>query len=90
MANLEVSDLHTSYGISHTLFGVTFEIGEAEVVTLMGRNGVGKTTTMRSIMGLTPPHRGRIRWVGKDMDTDKGWYSPVEGVYKKYALFYRV
>ena len=70
MANLEVSDLHTSYGISHTLFGLTFEIGEAEVVTLMGRNGVGKTTTMRSIMGLTPPHRGRIRWVGKDITSE--------------------
>ena len=70
MANLEVSDLHTSYGISHTLFGVTFEIGEAEVVTLMGRNGVGKTTTMRSIMGLTPPHRGRIRWVDKDITSE--------------------
>ena len=70
MANLEVSDLHTSYGISRTLFGVTFEIGEAEVVTLMGRNGVGKTTTMRSIMGLTPPHRGRIRWAGKDITSE--------------------
>ena len=67
MAHLEVCDLHTSYGRSRTLFGVSFAIGEGEVVALMGRNGVGKTTTMRSIMGLTPPNQGRINWDGADI-----------------------
>ncbi len=65
MARLEVSDLHTSYGMSRVLFGVTLDVGEGEVVALMGRNGVGKTTTMRSIMGLTPPRSGTITWDGR-------------------------
>ena len=65
MARLEVSDLHTSYGMSRVLFGVSLDVGEGEVVALMGRNGVGKTTTMRSIMGLTPPSGGSVTWDGR-------------------------
>ena len=60
MPRLQVRDIHASYGISRVLFGVSLDVDEGEVVALMGRNGVGKTTTMRSIMGLTPPHSGQI------------------------------
>ena len=65
MARLKVSDIHTSYGMSRALFGVSFAVDEGEVVALMGRNGVGKTTTMRSIIGLTPPQSGTITWDGR-------------------------
>ena len=59
---LEVAGIETYYGRSQALFGMSLEIGEGEVVTLMGRNGMGKTTTVRSIMGLSPPHTGSIRF----------------------------
>ena len=64
---LELSDVETFYGRSQVLFGVNLAIDDGEVVTLMGRNGMGKTTTVRSIMGLTPPRRGRIGFKGKDV-----------------------
>jgi branched-chain amino acid transport system ATP-binding protein len=64
---LEVHDLHTAYGLSRVLFGVSIEVGAGECVALLGRNGVGKTTTMRSIMGLTPPTAGRVVWKGADI-----------------------
>jgi len=57
---LEVNDLHTYYGASHILHGVSFSIQPGECLSLMGRNGMGKTTTIRSIFGLTPPRRGTI------------------------------
>lgn len=57
---LHVSAIETYYGQSQALFGVSLEVGEAEVVTLLGRNGMGKSTTIRSIMGLTPIQRGTI------------------------------
>jgi branched-chain amino acid transport system ATP-binding protein len=66
-ALLEVEDFHTAYGSSRVLFGVSLRIEQGECVCLLGRNGVGKTTTMRSIMGLTPPYRGRMRWKGVDI-----------------------
>jgi branched-chain amino acid transport system ATP-binding protein len=69
-ALLEVRDVHTSYGHSRALFGVSIEVREGECVCLLGRNGVGKTTTMRSIMGLTPPSAGRVHWKGQDIT---GW-----------------
>ncbi|MDS1135396.1 ABC transporter ATP-binding protein [Nitratireductor indicus] len=62
---LEVRGLETFYGRSQVLFGVDLAVGEGEVVTLMGRNGMGKTTTVRSIMGLTPPARGAISFAGQ-------------------------
>ncbi|MDH3604495.1 MAG: ABC transporter ATP-binding protein [Candidatus Tectomicrobia bacterium] len=67
MAQLEIHDIHTAYGLSKVLFGLSFDVEPGQVVALLGRNGVGKTTTMRSIMGLTPPHQGHIRWEGADI-----------------------
>ena len=67
---LVVEDVYTSYGLSQVLFGVSLHVAHGECVCLLGRNGVGKTTTMRSIMGLTAPHRGRIEWKGRDI---AGW-----------------
>jgi len=64
---LEVSAIETFYGPSQALFGVDLDVGEGEVVTLMGRNGMGKTTTIRSICGLTPPRGGRIAFAGQDL-----------------------
>ena len=58
---LEVEDLHAYYGESHVLHGVSFSIAEGETLTLMGRNGMGKTTTIRSALGLLPPRRGVVR-----------------------------
>lgn len=52
---LEMRDVHTYYGTSHVLFGVSLDVAQGETVCLMGRNGAGKTTTFRSIVGLTPP-----------------------------------
>ena len=63
-ALLEVEALETAYGSSQVLFGVSFSIAEGEVVTLLGRNGMGKTTTVRSICGLEKPLRGVIRFDG--------------------------
>jgi branched-chain amino acid transport system ATP-binding protein len=62
---LEVRDLQTAYGRSQVLFGVNLEIQAQQVVTLLGRNGMGKTTTVRSIMGITPARSGSIRFDGK-------------------------
>lgn len=67
---LELRDIHTAYGQSRVLFGVSIEVAPRECVCLLGRNGVGKTTTMRSIMGLTPPSAGKILWKGRDIT---GW-----------------
>jgi branched-chain amino acid transport system ATP-binding protein len=69
-ALLEVEDLHAAYGLSRVLFGVSLTIDRGECVCLLGRNGVGKTTTMRAIMGLTPPAAGCVRWMGRDVT---GW-----------------
>jgi branched-chain amino acid transport system ATP-binding protein len=64
---LEVSDVETSYGLSRVLFGISFKIAPGEMVSLMGRNGMGKTTTVRSIMGLTAPAAGSIRLSGTEL-----------------------
>jgi branched-chain amino acid transport system ATP-binding protein len=64
---LRVQDVYTAYGLSQVLFGVSLEVVRGECVCLLGRNGVGKTTTMRSIMGLTPPTQGRVEWKGRDV-----------------------
>jgi branched-chain amino acid transport system ATP-binding protein len=64
---LEISDVETSYGLSRVLFGISFAIAPGEMVSLMGRNGMGKTTTVRSIMGLTRATAGSIRFDGEEI-----------------------
>jgi branched-chain amino acid transport system ATP-binding protein len=64
---LQLSAVETSYGRSQALFGVSFDVAVGEMVTLMGRNGMGKTTTVRSIMGLTPARSGSIRFAGREI-----------------------
>ena len=63
---LDVHDLHAFYGKSHILQGVDLRVGEGEIVSLLGRNGVGRTTTCKAIMGLVPP-LGRIMFKGRDI-----------------------
>lgn len=63
---LDVESIHTFYGKSHILHGVSLTVREGEIVTLLGRNGAGKTTTLRSIVGLTPAARGRICIFGEE------------------------
>ncbi len=60
-----VEDIHTFYGKSHILHGVSLQVGAGEVVGLLGRNGVGKSTTLKSIMGLVSPSQGKILFEGK-------------------------
>ena len=64
---LEATGLQTFYGASQALFGVDLAVGEGEVVALMGRNGMGKTTTIRSICGLNPPRAGTLRFAGSSL-----------------------
>src|SRR5512133_1508459 len=64
---LEINDIHTWYGDSYVLQGVTMEVKDGTVVALLGRNGMGKTTTIRSIIGLTPPQGGRISFEGREL-----------------------
>ncbi|WP_374675375.1 ABC transporter ATP-binding protein [Ideonella sp.] len=63
---LEISGLHAWYGESHILHGVDFHVDEGEVVTLLGRNGAGRTTTLRAIMGLTPQRKGSVKVLGQE------------------------
>ena len=65
---LAVRDLETAYGPSQVLFGVNLEVGTSQVVSLLGRNGMGKTTTIRSIMGIARPKAGHITFDGKAMN----------------------
>jgi branched-chain amino acid transport system ATP-binding protein len=67
---LTVDSINTYYGKSHILHDVSFEAGQDEVVGLLGRNGVGKTTTMRSVIGLTPPRSGTVVFDGDDITGD--------------------
>jgi len=67
MALLEVSDIHTHYGAIEALKGVSLEVQEGEVVTMIGSNGAGKSTTLRSISGLTPASSGTVRFQGEDI-----------------------
>jgi branched-chain amino acid transport system ATP-binding protein len=63
---LRAQDLHTFYGKSHILHGISIEVNEGEIVAVLGRNGAGKTTTVRSLVGLTPPRQGTVEIFGKD------------------------
>jgi len=62
---LKVEGLETAYGLSQVLFGVSLDIAQGEVVTLLGRNGMGKTTTVMSIMGIVRPRGGRVQFAGQ-------------------------
>ena len=70
---LDVEGIHTYYGLSHILFDVSLAVGSGEIVGLLGRNGAGKSTTMRSIAGLTPPKQGRVTFKGENI-TGKAAY----------------
>ncbi|MFL5930541.1 MAG: ABC transporter ATP-binding protein [Gaiellaceae bacterium] len=67
MALLEIHDIHTFYGTIEALKGISLEVNEGEIVTLIGSNGAGKSTTLRSISGLTPPREGSIRFDGEEI-----------------------
>ena len=67
MALLEVDDIHTYYGNIEALKGVSLTVDEGEIVTLIGSNGAGKSTTLRSISGLNAPRKGTIRFAGRDI-----------------------
>ena len=64
---LEVENIYTSYGLSQILFGISLHVNAGECVSLLGRNGVGKTTTLRSIMGLTAPRQGKVAYKGQNI-----------------------
>ena len=70
---LSVEKIHTYYGLSHILFDVSLSVSEGEIVGLLGRNGAGKSTTMRSIMGLTPPRQGKITFKGEGITGRKAY-----------------
>jgi branched-chain amino acid transport system ATP-binding protein len=64
---LAARDLVTGYGLGAVIHGVSFDVGPGEVVCLLGRNGAGKSTTLRSVMGLTPPRSGRVEFMGEEI-----------------------
>lgn len=66
-AALRLTDLHSYYGKSHILQGVTLEVGQGEIVTLLGRNGAGKSTTLKTAVGLIAPRQGRVELAGRDV-----------------------
>ncbi|MCB2227126.1 MAG: ABC transporter ATP-binding protein [Desulfarculaceae bacterium] len=70
---LSLVDVNTYYGTSHILQNISLSVGEGEVVALLGRNGVGKTTTLRTIMGLTPPSGGGILFQGREVQSEPPW-----------------
>jgi len=67
---LRLDDIHTFYGAIHALKGISIEVREGEIVTLIGANGAGKSTTLRSINGLNHPRRGRIEFAGRDITSE--------------------
>jgi branched-chain amino acid transport system ATP-binding protein len=77
---LELRDIHTYYGDSYVLQGLTLSVRQGEIVSLLGRNGVGKTTTIRSIMGFTPPREGQILYRGEDITRSPSFAIARRGV----------
>jgi branched-chain amino acid transport system ATP-binding protein len=77
---LEVEGIHTFYGLSHILFGVSLRVEPGEIVCLLGRNGAGKTTTMKSIMGLTPPRQGNIQFKGEEITGQEPYLLARKGI----------
>jgi len=80
MKLLEVEQIHAAYGLSRVLFGISLELGKGELVALVGRNGVGKSTTIRSIMGLVPPRQGAIRWKGRNIAGRAPHLNALDGI----------
>jgi len=81
-AMLAVAEVHTYYGGSHVLHGVSLDVQPGEIVAILGRNGMGKTTLIRSVIGFTPPRHGRVRFRGDDVT---GW-APFRRVERGMAL----
>ena len=79
---LAVAEVHTYYGDSHVLHGVSLAVAAGEVVAILGRNGMGKTTLVRSIVGFTPPRRGRVRFAGEDITA----WAPFRRIARGMAL----
>lgn len=77
---LEVNDIHTYYGESHALQGISLALEPGETVCLLGRNGAGKSTTLRSIIGLTPPARGSIKFAGEEIAGKPTWRIARHGI----------
>jgi len=77
---VEASGLHAYYDTSHILHGIDLTVGRSETVSLMGRNGMGKTTTLRAILGLVPPRRGTVRIHGRDMTGAPTHRVALEGI----------
>jgi branched-chain amino acid transport system ATP-binding protein len=77
---LDVKNIHTYYGQSHILFDISLTVGKGEVVGLLGRNGAGKSTTMKSIMGLTPPKQGTVYLNGEDITGTKPYLLFRKGI----------
>ena len=77
---LELVDIHTYYGESYVLHGISMTVRERSVAALLGRNGMGKTTTIRSIIGFTPPRRGAIRFRGKEITHLKPYEIAQRGI----------
>ena len=77
---LKLSGVHVHYGKLHILRGVSFEVGAGESVALLGRNGVGKTTTLRAIMGLARRTQGSVHFEGVDLASLKAWEVPRLGI----------
>ncbi|HMR31589.1 MAG TPA: ABC transporter ATP-binding protein [Geminicoccaceae bacterium] len=77
---LQVRGLAARYGSSQVLFGIDLDVGEGELVTLMGRNGMGKTTTVRAIVGLTPPFEGSVRFGGAEIAAEAAHLRARRGI----------
>src|ERR1700710_2365645 len=77
---LEVKDLYTSYGQSEALHGISFEAGRNETVAIMGRNGMGKTTLFKSLMGVLPIKSGSIGVDGRDVSRDESYVRVAKGI----------
>jgi branched-chain amino acid transport system ATP-binding protein len=77
---LEVKDIHTYYGSSHVIFGLSLYVAGKELVGLLGRNGAGKTTTFLSIIGVTPPKSGNIRFLGEEIRGRVSYYISRLGI----------
>jgi branched-chain amino acid transport system ATP-binding protein len=80
MAILEVQDIHTYYGDAYVLQGLSLALEQGQILGLLGRNGVGKTTLVNSIVGFTPPRRGRIVFKGADVTTESSFDTVRRGM----------